>query len=221
MYSVGTMMFNSKNPLPSHFQIEAAALARKVGLGRPVAWKAAVTHLAVLAIFGIYLPWLKGVEFMDAALPTIYTCLGPLFAAPALVQLLREGGSTWPVTSARITAASIYGEGVTLLLLVLGIGTVLVTHRQAYLFLPDPVLLGEALLLGLGLTVTFTALSAWITFQFSTRMAMTVLRVLFLLLFALFFLRSWWLPVIAGRSAIVALGLAAGVLFFVKRRTQV
>ena len=55
---------------------------------------------------------------MDPALPTIYACLGPLFAAPALVQLLREGDSGWGTTSARIAAATVYGEGMTLASLV-------------------------------------------------------------------------------------------------------
>jgi hypothetical protein len=176
-------------------------------------------HLALLAAFGVFLPWLKGVEFMDPALPTIYACLGPLFAAPALVQLLREGNSEWSTTSARIAAATFYGEGMTVALLALGIGTVLLAHRQAYLFLPDPILLGEALLLGLGLTLALTAMSAWITIQFSGRLAMVVLRILFLLLFGLFLLRSWWLPSIAGWGALVTLGLAGCFLLLVKLRT--
>lgn len=192
---------------------------RKIGLGRPVAWAALGVHVSLLAAFGVFVPWLKGVEFMDPALPMIYVCLGPLFAAPALVQLLRERGAGWPTTWTRIAAATAYGEGMTLALLLLGLGTVLIGHRQAYLFLPDPILLGEAVLLGLGLTLALTAMSAWITLQFSSRMAMVVLRVLFLLLFALFFLRSWWLPSIAGWGAVITFVVAGCFLLLVRLRT--
>jgi hypothetical protein len=192
---------------------------RKIGLSRPIAWKTLSIHLALLVVFGLYLPWLKGAGFMDPALPTIYACLGPLFAAPALIQLLREGDSGWRTTSARIAAATAYGEVMTLGLLFLALATVLITHPLAYLYLPDPILLGEALLLGFGLTLALTAMAAWITIQFSGRMAMVALRVLFLLLFGLFFLRSWWLPTIAGWGALAALILAGCFLFLVKMRT--
>ena len=205
--------------MASRFKSESLILLRKIGLGRPVAWGALAIHLSLLAAFGIFLPWLKGVEFMNPALPTIYACLGPLFAAPALVQLLREGDSGWTTTFARIVAATAYGEGMTVALLLLGMGTVLVFHRLAYLYLPDPILLGEALLLGLGLTLALTAMSAWITIQFSGRIAMVVLRILFLMLFALFLLRSWWLPGIAGWGALVALAVSACFLLLVKLRT--
>jgi hypothetical protein len=192
---------------------------RKIGLGRPTAWKSLGIHVFLLAVFGVLIPWLKGVEFMDPALPTIYACLGPLFAAPALVQLLREGDSGWTTTSARIAAAVLYGEVMTIALLVLGIATVLVSRRLAYLYLPDPILLGEALLLGLGLTLAFTAMAAWMTLQFSGRTAMVTLRLLFLLLFALFLLRSWWLPGIAGWGSLASLALAGCFLLVVKRQT--
>jgi len=192
---------------------------RKIGLGWPVGWKTLGIHVSLLAVFGVFLPWFKGVEFMDPAIPTIYACLGPLFGAPALVQLLRDGDSGWGTTSARIAAATVYGEGMTVVLLLLGIGTVLITHRLAYLYLPDPILLGEGLLLGFGLTLALTAMSAWITLQFSGRMAIVVLRLLFLLLFGLFVMRSWWLPSIAGWGALVTLGLAGCFLLLVKQRT--
>src|SRR5271168_4843769 len=144
--------------MASPLTTESLVLMRKIGLARPVPWKTLGTHLVLLAVFGILLPWLKGVEFMDPALPAIYACLGPLFAAPALVQMLREGDSAWPTTSARIAAATVYGEAMSLAMLLLGIGTVLAFHRQAFLFLPDPILLGEAILLGWGSTLALTAL---------------------------------------------------------------
>jgi hypothetical protein len=62
-------------------------------------------------------------------------------------------------------------------------------------------------------------MAAWITIQFSSRMAMVALRILFLLLFGLFFLRSWWLPTIAGWGALAALGIAGCFLVLLKLRT--
>jgi hypothetical protein len=209
--------------MPNPFKIELQLLLRRIGLSRPVVWRTLVLHLIVLAAFGVVLPWAKGVEFMDPALPTIYACLGALFGAPALVQMLREGNPAWPdveweATAAKIAVATVYGEATSLAILVLGIVTVLALHPQAYLFLPDPILLGEAMLLGLASTLALTALAAWITLQFSARVATSVLRLLFLFLFALFLLRSWWLPGIAGLGALVAFVCAGCLLLLLKRR---
>jgi hypothetical protein len=204
--------------MAGQFKSQSRTLMRNIGLGRPVAWKALVTHVAVLGIFGTFLPWLKGVEFMDPALPTIYACLGPLFAAPAVVQLLRDGESGWPAVWGKIAASTIYGEFMTLAMLLLGIATVLAFHRQAFFFLPDPIILGEAVLLGLGLTLALTAMAAWITLQFSGRLAMVALRILFIALFALFLLRSWWMPAIIRPGTIVSFVTAGLFLLLVNRR---
>ncbi len=175
------------------FRLELANLAARIGFARPIRWSPMLVHLVLLAAFGVFLPWLKGVTFMDPAMPTIYACLGPFFAAPAAVQLIRQQEGPQAHALAKVFAATLYGEGMTLLILILAFSTVLLGHSQAYLFLPDPILLGEAILLGLGSTVALTALSTWSAIQFSPGTAMTVLRVGFVALFAFFYLLGWWL----------------------------
>jgi uncharacterized membrane protein len=204
--------------MASQLKNEFGTLLRRSGLGRPVAWKALTTHVFLLGIFGILLPWLKGAEFMDPAIPTVYACLGPLFAGPAVIQSLREGNSGWPAIWAKIAASTAYGEGMTLAMLLLGIATVLISRRLAYLYLPDPILLGEAILLGLGLTLALTAMSAWITLQFSGGLAKAALRILFVAFFVVFLLRSWWLTSIVAPGAVGSFVLAGFFLLLVNRR---
>jgi hypothetical protein len=205
--------------MASQFENEFRALLRRVGFGRPLAWKALVTHVVLLGIFGVLLPWLKGVEFMDPAIPTIYVCLGALFAGPAVIQSLRDGNSGWPAAWWKIAVSTAYGEFMTLAMLLLGIATVLISRPLAYLYLPDPILLGEAILLGLGLTLALTAMSAWITLQFSGGLAKAVVRILFAGFFVVFLLRSWWLPAIVAPGAVGSFVLAGFFLLLVNRRS--
>jgi hypothetical protein len=202
----------------SQFNGEFRTLLRRIGLGRPVARKALVTHVFLLGILGILLPWLKGAEFMDPALPTVYACLGPLFAGPAVIESLKDGNSGWPATWSKIVASTAYGEFMTLAMLSLGIATVLISRPLTYLYLPDPILLGEAILLGLSFTLALTAMSAWITLQFSGGLAKAALRVLFVVLFALFLLRSWWLPAVVAPGAVASFVIAGFFLLLLNRR---
>ena len=206
----------------SQFKTEFRMLLQRIGLGGPVGWKAIVTHLFLLGMFGILLPWLKGVEFMDPAIPTVYACLGPLFAGPAVIQSLRDGNSSgWPGTWGRIGAATAYGELMTLAMLLSGIATVLISRRLAYLYLPDPILLGEAILLGLGLTLALTAMSAWITLQFSGGIAKALVRLLFVAFLVVFLLRSWWLPAILAPGALASFVLVGFFLLLANRHGRI
>jgi hypothetical protein len=211
MYAERKKMHN----FSSQVKEEGRALLGKIGICRPPGWKILIVHACVIGAFGFLLPWAKGVEFMDPALPIIYACLGPFFGAPMAVQLVRQASPNGALS--RVVAAVMYGEAMALILLLLGFVTVLSLHSQAYLFLPDPILVGEALLLGLGSTLALSALSAWVTLKISPRVAMTVLRLIFIVLFAVFLLRAWWLPAVAGTAAAVSFAIAAVFLTMVRR----
>ncbi len=195
---------------------ELHRMLERIGL-HPFRLKPALVHLLLVAAFGVLLPYAKGVEFMDPALPTIYACLGAFFAAPAAVQLLRDGSAVSRYAVARVLAAAIYGEVFTLLLTACGFATVLLTSRTAYLFLPDPFYFGKAILMGMGATLALSAIAAWITLHFGGGIAMTFLRLCFVVLFVIFFLRSWWLPSYTGSGAIVSFTLALAFLYLVGR----
>ena len=40
-------------------------------------------YALVIGVFGIFLPWQKGRDFLDAVILGAYACLGVVFAAPA------------------------------------------------------------------------------------------------------------------------------------------
>jgi hypothetical protein len=204
--------------LARRIKVELGSLRAKTGLSRPIRWTPFLTHVAVVALFGVLLPWLRGVQFMDPALPTIYACLGPFFAAPAAIQLIRQQEGLEVHALAKVLAASLYGEVVTLVILILGFATVLLGYRRAYLFLPDPIFLLEAILLGVGVTLALTSFGAWAAIQFSPGLAMTILRGVFVLLFAFFILRSWWLPTLAVSGAAISFSLAAIFLVVIRNK---
>jgi hypothetical protein len=195
---------------------ELRGLLERTGIA-PFRLKPALTHLLLLAVFGVLLPYYKGVEFMDPALPTIYACLGAFFAAPAAVQILRDGSAVGRYAVARVLAASIYGELMALVLTILGFATVLATSRTAYLFLPDPVYFGKALLMGAASTLALSAIGAWITLHLGGRIAMAFLRLCFVALLVMFVLRSWWLPSVTGIGAVVSFAAALLFLFLLGR----
>jgi hypothetical protein len=65
-------------------------LASRVGIGRPGGLRVFVIHLLLVGVFGVYLPWTKGIEFLDPVITAAYACLGVLFAAPAAAQSFAE-----------------------------------------------------------------------------------------------------------------------------------
>src|SRR5579862_4634899 len=106
-----------------------------------------LVHLAIIAVFGIWWPRTRGVDFFDPVFLSAYACLGVLFAGPAAAQVFSDPLVGMGEALARIGVAVLYGETIAVLILGAGITTVLLTSTVP--IGPDWIELGEAAVLGL------------------------------------------------------------------------
>jgi hypothetical protein len=178
------------------------------------ALRSVLLHLLLLAAFGIGIPRLKGVDFLDSQVLSAYACLGLLFAGPATAQSLSEGGAVFAQAIARILAGVLYGEVVVIALLGTGIATVYLSNRGAYVPTPDWITVFGSVLFGLGASVLFASIAAWVTVRFSEGIARMSLRLMFFGLLVLFFYRGQRLQDVGlyGAMACVAVAVIFAVL---------
>ena len=71
------------------FLLEMRHLLVRLGIGRRGGWGTILVHIALVGAFGIFLPWRKGFDFLDAFLILAYAAISVLFAAPATAQAMR------------------------------------------------------------------------------------------------------------------------------------
>ena len=172
-------------------------------------------YLLLIGIFGVFLPWLKGGDFLDSVMLGAYACLGVVFAAPAAAS----GFTTAPTTQkalARVVIPVIYGELVAGMMLLLGLITVYVLHGGRLVVGPDLNSLAECGALGLTLSLAVSMAAVWLSVRFSPSAARNVVRLVFLSLLAAFYFRSGWLPAVALQGAGIA--LLTFMLFFLLLR---
>ena len=173
-------------------------------------------HLVLIAIFGVFLPFRKGLEFLDPIMISAYACLGVLFAAPAAAlsfakgrpQSMREAG--W-----RAAKAVGYGEGLALIMIVTGVATV--SFSRGRLLLPELDVLAEAALLGLAGSIALVLFAGWMTLRFSAGAARMGMRALFLGLLLLFLFRAQRLPEILLRGVELSIAVSAVMLILLRR----
>jgi len=163
-----------------------------------------LTHLVVVAVFGIFLPWLKGVEFLDPVILGAYACFGVVFAAPVSAHSFEESNPAYSL--GRILVCVLYGELMVLGMAFAAIATVYLTH-PVYVG-PDLVSFGMCALFGLALSLAVSTIAVWISLQYSPFTARSVVRLIFMALLAGFFFRSRRLPAIAPVGAAIALAVA-------------
>jgi hypothetical protein len=144
--------------------------------------------LALLAVFGVWLPLQKGISFLDPVVLGAYACLGVVFSAPAV--------------AAGISVFQAVRNGLLLSWGALLTGIIAVYLTRPVVAGPNLVSLAECGLFGLALS---TAASLLVALARSKLLA----RLLLLFLLALFYFWSGWLPDIALNGAAVCAGLAA------------
>lgn len=192
---------------------ETRILASRIGTGRSV-----LLHLVLLAAFGIWIPQMKGVDFLDSQILGAYVCLGLLFAAPATAQAFQQGtSSSFSRATARIFAGVLYGELVALLLTGSGIATVYLTHRGGYVPQPDWETLLKCAAFGLGASTMLASLAALAAVQFSRSLAMITLRLAFFGLLVLYFYRGQHLTDVGLTAAIACLAIAGALIALLRR----
>ncbi len=194
---------------------EVYDLRRRLGF-QGTGWiRVMALYLVLIGVLGIFLPWQKGRDFLDAVMLGAYACLGVVFAAPAAASPF-ETNPTTRRALARVMIAVLYGEFVACTMVLLGIITVYVAHAGRIVVGPDLRSLAECAALGLTLSLAVATAAVWISLRFSPGAAKGVVRVMFLGLLAAFYLRSGWLPEVALRGAGIA--LLASILFFLALR---
>src|ERR1700678_2654184 len=137
--------------------------------------RSALLHLALLALFGIGVPRLKGVDFLDPQILGAYACLGLLFSGPATAQSFPDPAPSFQQAKARILIGVLYGELIVFLLLAAGIATVSIRAASvsaASILSEVWTTLARSLLVGLAASAMVASMTAWITLRFSLRAAM-------------------------------------------------
>lgn len=189
------------------FLTEIRTFAARIGGSRSI-----LLHLALLAAFGVWIPRVKGVDFLDPFVLGAYSCLGLIFAGPAVAQSFAEPSAPpYGVAIARAATGVVYGEIVVTLLTGVGIATVYLSSRGHFIPEPDWPSLAKSALLGVSAATMVASMAAWISAQFSRRAAMVVLRAIFFGLLVLFYYRGQWLTDVAMTGAA---GCAAGSALF-------
>jgi hypothetical protein len=181
--------------------------------------RSVLLHLALLAAFGVWIPQVKGFDFLDSQILGAYVCLGLLFAGPATAQTFEQGiTSSFPQARARIFAGVLYGEVVSLTVTATGIATVYLTHRGGFVPQPDWATLARCATFGLGASAMLASLAALAAARFSRGMAMITLRFAFFALLILYFYRGHRLVDVGLTGASICL-VVAGILIELLRRS--
>jgi len=196
----------SPTSLPQALADEAAALQRHVGFTSE-AWKrTTLTHLLILGLFGVFLPWQKGVGFLDPVILGAYACFGVVFAGPAASQPFDGSEPSANRALARILVCVLYGEVLVLGLLFTAVAAVYIT-RRVYVG-PDLQSLATCLLFGLALSLAASTIAVWMSVKYSPFAARGLIRLVFLVLLLGFFFRPRQLPRVAPMGAGIALAVA-------------
>jgi hypothetical protein len=192
------------------------AAGREEFLRSRIGIRVVLVHIAIIAVFGVLFPWMRGIGFLDPVMTAAYACLGVLFAAPAAAQWF---GMERPRSLARAIAcilrAVAYGEMMTVLILLAGFTTLYATRPFA--FGPDLETMALAGAFGIAASLATATIAGWMTLRLSAGAAQAGMRVLFLLLLCLFFFKAGWLPDVAGRAALISLAIAAAALLGLSR----
>jgi len=157
-------------------------------------------------VFALWLPWQKGISFLDPVVLGAYASLGVVFAAPAVAsgisvfKAVRDGlGLSWAMLS-------------------IGIATVYFT--RTVVVGPNLESLAECGLFGLALSAAVSSIVAFTAARTTASNAKIVARLLLLALLALFFFQSGWLPDVALLGAAVGAGIAAICLLLLRRQAK-
>lgn len=183
---------------------EIRILASRIG-----SWRSILLHLVLLVAFGIWIPQIKGLDFLDSQILSAYVCLSLLFAAPATAQAFPERlASTFKEALSRIFAGVLYGEIVMSVLVGCGIATVYLGHRGRYVPQPDWETLAKCGLFGLAASAMLASLAALVAVRFSKSAAIICLRIAFFGLLVVFYYWGRWLPDVGLLATVACFALA-------------
>jgi hypothetical protein len=195
------------------FFAEIRMFASKIAVFRSI-----LLHLALLGALGIWVPHLKGIDFFDPQILGAYACLGLFFSGPATAQLFVQGvPASFPQANARVLVGVLYGEIMAAFFLAIGIATVYLTNRGAFIPQPDWPTLARSSIFGLGLSWALASLAALLTVRISKSMATFLLRLAFFGILLLFFYKGQSLPELGLAGASAGIVLAAVFTLLLRR----
>ena len=148
--------------------------------------KQALIILGVVLVFGVLVPYYKGLEFLDPVVILVYACMSLLFVIPASADMF---AANQPIARAEMThqlgMILAYGWGTTVLMLISGIVTVNLANWHGRVLAPSTALLGSAVLLSLIATMAVISGTALLARRMGAGSAKSLLRISFLILLLL------------------------------------
>ncbi|MEO5923548.1 MAG: hypothetical protein ABIR70_06955 [Bryobacteraceae bacterium] len=153
--------------------------------------------------FALWLPWQKGVSFLDSTVLGAYACLGVVFAAPRVAS--------------GISVFKAVRDGFLMSWAMLVTAVALIYFTRTVVVGPDFQTLGEIGVFGLALSAAGSSIVAFTAARASVGTAKLMARLLLLGLLGLFYFRSGWLPEVALIAAGICSGIAAIFLFLLRR----
>jgi hypothetical protein len=143
--------------------------------------KQALLILGIVVIFGIGLPWYKGLDFLDPVIIGAYALLAVFFVAPASAEAFAGHQATSPGELLRRGGTLLaYGWGIAVLVLAAGLTSVNFRMWHGHPLLPATSFLAAVLLLALTLSALVIVLSAFMARRMTAKTIKGVFRLAFL-----------------------------------------
>lgn len=155
-----------------------------------------VLLVLVTLLFGVYLPFAKGFDFLDIIMLTAYSLLSGVFAGPAAIGLVAPPEPLPAPAQARvkIVAAAFYGWAVAIAIVSLGIVAVNAFHWIGKAVYPSGKVLAAAAAVGLASSAWIAALGVALGMRLRPLTAQGVLRMVFLTLLTILVFRGQIFP---------------------------
>lgn len=150
----------------------------------------ALILLSVVLIFGVLVPWYKGVTILQPTVILAYALMALLFVAPAAAEFWSAIPSppSGSVVLGRIAAIVGYGWGIAVAMLATALVTLNLVNRTERFFLPPRAFLTAIFLFSLTAAAAVAVVCALVSSRFSGETTKAIVRAFFLLvLFGLAF----------------------------------
>ena len=144
----------------------------------------ALILVGAVSVFGVLLPWYKGLTMLQPIVVLAYALMAVLFVAPAASEFWSslESPAGAGATVRRLLGIVGYGWGVAIGMLATAIVTVNMVYRSPRLLIPPEPFLGSALVLSLTASIAVAELCALLARRYSAGMAKSTVRTLLLLI---------------------------------------
>lgn len=156
----------------------------------------ALILVSVVLVFGVVVPWYKGVIILQPTIVMAYALMALLFVAPAASEFWStiSGPLSRSALAGRIFAIVGYGWGIALLMLVTALVTLNLANRTERILIPPRAFLAATLLFSLSASAAIAVLCVLLAGRFSAATAKAVLRGFFLLVLIMLAFGSRVLP---------------------------